>query len=210
MTVANPSTPQETVSQAHVAQVPAPQAPPPPPLLPPAGSPDEYNRIGLDYRRPMHRPKVRGLVIDWHTHLLARRHAETWFEAADHFGIDNFLTMTPLEEAVALQRDWGHRLHFITIPDWRDQSPHWQDNWVRRIEAFYNLGSRVIKFHAAPGTMAMRGWRLDDERGKPMFAEARARGMILMSHIGDPDTWYSGKYTDTAKYGTREEHFAMW
>jgi hypothetical protein len=183
---------------------------PPAPTLPPAGSPDEYNRLHLDYRRPMPRPKVMGLVIDWHTHLLARRHAKVWFEAADHFGIDAFLTMSPLEEAVSLQRDWGPRLHFITIPDWRDQSVHWQDNWLRRIEAFYNLGSRVIKFHAAPGTMVMRGWRLDDIKGKPMFDEAKARGMILMSHIGDPDTWYAGKYADSAKFGTRDEHYAMW
>ena len=72
----------------------------------------EYNRIGLDYRRPMPRPKVRGGVIDAHCHLLAARHAQGWFEAADHYGIDRFVTMTPLEEAAALQRDWGDRLRF--------------------------------------------------------------------------------------------------
>ena len=35
------------------------------------------------------------------------------------------------------------------------------DDWLRRIEAFYNLGSRIIKFHMAPGTMNMRKWKLD-------------------------------------------------
>jgi predicted TIM-barrel fold metal-dependent hydrolase len=31
-----------------------------------------------------------------------------------------------------------------------------------------------------------------------------------MTHIGDPDTWYNGKYADASKYGTREEHYRMW
>jgi predicted TIM-barrel fold metal-dependent hydrolase len=35
------------------------------------------------------------------------------------------------------------------------------------------------------------------------------RGMLLMTHVGDPDTWYAGKY-DPAKFGTRDEHYAMW
>ncbi len=158
----------------------------------------------------MPRPKVKGIVIDAHTHLLAVRHAADWFEAADHYGIDKFITMTPLEEAVGLQKTWGHRLRFIAIPSWGDTGPDWRDNWLRRIEAFYNIGSRIIKFHMAPGSMAARGWRLDDERARPIFADAISRGMILMSHIGDPDTWYAGKYADTAKYGTREEHYTMW
>ncbi|QOV90424.1 amidohydrolase family protein [Humisphaera borealis] len=170
---------------------------------------DEYNRTNIDFRRPWPRPKVRGLVIDFHCHLLARRHAEDWFEAADHYGMDVFVTMSPLEEAVALVRDWGRRLRFIAVPQWGDASDRWVDNWLNRIEAFYNLGSRIAKFHAAPGTMAMRGHRLDSPVYKPLFADVKARGMAIMTHIGDPDTWYNGRY-DPAKFGTRDEHYAMW
>ena len=28
-----------------------------------------------------------------------------------------------------------------------------------------------------------------------------------MTHVGDPDTWYAGKYADAAMYGTRDEHY---
>lgn len=185
--------------------------PPPPRIGPPAaGGPEEYNPLGLDYRSPMLRPPVHGRIIDAHCHLLAARHADLWFETADHYGIDDFITMTPLEEAVAVQRRWGHRLHFIAIPQWGDSSPHWRDNWLRRIEAFHNLGSRICKFHMAPPTMAMRGWRLNDPIAEPLLNEAVSRGMILMSHIGDPTIWYQRKYTDTAKFGTRDDHFNMW
>jgi predicted TIM-barrel fold metal-dependent hydrolase len=167
----------------------------------------EFNRLGLDYRQPIPRPNVRGITIDFHTHLLAARHGKVWFEAARHYGIDRFLTMCPLEEAIGLQRDWPGRIHFIAVPAWQAFDV---DDWLRRLEMFYNLGSRVIKFHMAPGTMAARQIRLDSPALRPIIREAVARGMILMSHVGDPDTWYSGKYADTAKFGTRDEHYAMW
>jgi len=180
--------------------------PPAPPVLPPA-DPKEYNRLHLDYRRPMPRPNVRGPVIDFHCHLLAARHAKVWFETADHYGIDLFLTMTPLEEVLRLQRDWPHKLHFITVPQWQNPS---LDDWMRRLEMFYNLGSRIIKFHLAPRTMAMRKIRLDSPELRPILREAADRGMIFMSHIGDPELWYHGKYTDASQFGTRDQHYAMW
>src|SRR3954471_7607505 len=96
-----------------------PTATPPAPPRPP-----DHNRTGLDFRRPMPRPKVNGLVIDFHCHLLANRHANDWFEAAAHYGIECFLSMTPLEEVVALLRDWAggvaNRLQFIAVPRWGD------------------------------------------------------------------------------------------
>lgn len=172
---------------------------------------EEYNRIHLNFRQPMPRAKVRGAIIDCHTHLFAARHARGWFDCCDHFGIDQCITMAPLEEATVLQRDWGHRLQFIAVPTWGDDDARWADNWMIRLEAFHNIGSRVVKFHAAPGTMAMRGVKLDDARLRRIMDEAVSRGMILMSHVGDPDTWYRGKYAaDVSKYGTRDEHYQMW
>ena len=170
----------------------------------------DYNRTGIDHRLPMPRPKVRGAVIDFHCHLLARRHAEDWFEAAEHFGIDCFMSMTPLEEVVDLLRDYAGRVQFIAVPKFRDDSQDWLVDWQRRIEMFYNLGSRMAKFHAAPQTMLYRGHRLDDPIYRPLFRALIDRGMAIMTHIGDPDLWYAGKYADVAKYGTRDEHYRMW
>ncbi len=170
----------------------------------------DYNTTGLNYHLPMPRPKVRGAVIDAHIHLLAKRHAAGFFRAADHFGIDTFVSMTPLEEALTLHRQWGHRLQFIAIPVWQDDSPWRIDNWLRRIEAFYNLGSRIAKFHAAPQSLVRMGKRLDDPAFRPLFREVVARNMIIMTHIGDPDTWYCSKYADCGKFGAREDHYRMW
>src|SRR5436853_2407010 len=163
-----------------------------PPLPQPAAKAPEHNRAGIDFRRPMPRPKVRGDVIDFHCHLLAARHAKGWFEAAAHYGIDRFVTMCQLEEAMGLQRDWGDRLQFIAVPAWKDPTPNWIDDWMRRLEGFYNLGSRIVKFHMAPGTMAARNYRLDSPVLEPFFREIAARKMAVMTHVGDPGTWYDG------------------
>jgi predicted TIM-barrel fold metal-dependent hydrolase len=187
------------------AITPPPQ-PPPSPVLAPAKQ-DEYNRLGLDFYQPMPRPKVRGRVIDAHCHLLAARHAKVWFETAEHYGIDDFITMSPLEEALGLARDWPGRLQFIAVPKWGEVN---YDDWMRRIDGFYNIGSRIVKFHMAPGTMQQRQWRLDTPQVRKIIESVVARNMIVMTHLGDPETWYQGKYTDTQKFGTREEHYRMW
>src|SRR5688572_19913393 len=102
--------------EGRTAQPAAPSENVPPALAPARES--DYNRLGTNFRLPMPRPKVRGPVIDSHCHLLANRHSKDWFEAAAHYGIDRFLTMTPLEEAMGLQRDWPGRVQFIAVPRW--------------------------------------------------------------------------------------------
>ncbi|MGC4034106.1 MAG: amidohydrolase family protein [Tepidisphaeraceae bacterium] len=173
-------------------------------------APPDHNLIGLDFHRPWPRPKVKGWVIDYHSHLFAHRHQQHWLRVNRHYGIDAFVTMTPLEEAMGIARDLPGRVHFIAVPKWFDDSPNWVDDWLRRLEAFYNLGSRIIKFHMAPGTMAARNYNLETPGIQRIIAEAVSRGMILMTHVGDPDTWYRDKYTDHAKFGTREEHYRIW
>ena len=170
----------------------------------------EHNLLNLDFGQPVPRPKVRGKVIDFHCHLLSVRHAPAWFEAADLFGIDVFVTMMQLEEAVSLYRDYGERLMFIAVPEWHNVVADPVEDYLRRIEGFYNLGARIVKFHSAPESMRRRGFPLDSPRFERVFAEVAARGMGIMTHIGDPDTWYAGKYAEAATFGTRQQHYEMW
>ena len=112
--------------------------PPAPPKTP------EHNRTGLDFRRPMPRPKVNGIVIDFHCHLLAHRHAVAWFESARHYGIDAFVTMTPLEEALGIQRDFPGKVQFIVVPKWQEIATATLSQWLDR-------GKGVASVRAFPG-----------------------------------------------------------
>lgn len=172
----------------------------------------DHNVSGVDFRKPMPRPKVNGIVIDFHCHLLARRHADAWFEAAGHYGIDCFLTMTPFEEVMGLQRDFGDRVKFIVVPKWTEMGSltDWLDDWRRRLDMFCNIGSRMVKFHMAPSTIERRGLKLDSPLLDPFFEAIVERKMAVMTHVGDPDTWYCTKYVDCGKYGERDEHYAIW
>lgn len=170
----------------------------------------DYNRTGEDYRRRLPRPPVRGTVVDFHCHLLAARHADEWFAAADHYGIDDFVSMTPLEEAIGLQRRWGHRLKFIAVPNWFMDGGDWADDYRRCIDGFFNLGCRMVKFHMSPGVMQRKGWSLDDPQLRQILREATDRGMSVMTHVGDPQLWYDCKYTDHAVFPTRDECYRQW
>lgn len=173
-------------------------------------APPEHNQIGLNYRLPTPRPKIRGAVIDAHCHIFFARHGKQWFETAKHYGIDAFLTMTPFEECMRLQREHGERVKFIAVPKFFDERPDWVDDWTRRLDMFHNIGSRMAKFHMAPGTIERRKYHFEHPGIRRVMREMMDRNMIIMSHVGDPDTWYSSKYTDHAKFGTRDEHYRQW
>jgi predicted TIM-barrel fold metal-dependent hydrolase len=179
-----------------------------------AVKPPDHNRTAIDFRRPMPKPKTSGIVIDFHCHLLAARHAKDWFEAASHYGIDAFLTMTPLEEVLHLQRDYPGRVNFIVVPSWQNINTTplatWIDDWRRRLDMFCNVGSRIVKFHMAPSTIERRKLKLDSPQLEPFFEAIIERRMAVMTHVGDPDTWYCSKYVDCGKYGARDDHYAMW
>jgi len=170
----------------------------------------EHNQTGLDYHAPMPPPKIRGAAIDFHVHITAARHWATWFDAARHYGLEQFVTMTPLEEARELARLGSPRFHFIAIPKWHDWGEGFIDRWQQRIVEFYEMGGRIAKFWFAPPAIGERGWRLDSVQLRPLLKEAVGRGMVVMTHIGDPELWYRTRYADATKYGTREDHYRMW
>jgi hypothetical protein len=171
----------------------------------------EHNRTGINYRRPYPRPFIKGRFIDAHCHLLANRHADLWFEVADHFGIDTFFSMGPLDETLTLQRRYGHRLHFIAVPNWSQlDQPDLIGRWLRTIESFHNLGSRIAKLHMAPATLKRINRTFDDDGIRTILTDISGRGMAIMTHVGDPETWYSGKYASEGTHGTRDQHYAAW
>jgi len=177
---------------------------------PHANKPPEHNRLALDYRAPIPRPKVIGPAVDFHVHIAAARHAQLFLNVAAHYGFQHVLSMTPLEEALVIQRDYPRRIQFIAIPRWHDWGQGFIDSWLRRIEAFYNIGSRIVKFWFAPPAIGDRGWRLDSPQFRPLLREAVSRGMAVMTHVGDPDAWYHTRYADARQFGSREDHYRMW
>jgi hypothetical protein len=175
------------------------------------------NLVGLDYRT-----EASGLgaavvpIVDAHLHLTGTTAVEVWAEAADLYGVERCWSMTPLPMVEAVRERLGARVEFIAVPNWQDadrQREHGR-GYCETIERFHALGSRIVKFWAAP-----RGLDVGREMGEPdlLRLDAPARreamrlatrlGMGIMAHVADPDTWFATRYADARRYGTKASHY---
>ncbi|QDU70650.1 amidohydrolase family protein [Mucisphaera calidilacus] len=169
------------------------------------------NMLGLDYAAQAATFRYAGPIYDVHTHIGTLDSAEVYFHAADDYGITKTWSMTNrMEQVDALAERWGKRIAFIAVPNYeeRDNPETFTSHWLKRIEAFAERGCMICKFWAAPRglDLAEHFWIDSPIRFEAMDL-AKSLGMKFMSHVGDPDTWFATKYSDSSRYGTKREHF---
>jgi hypothetical protein len=175
------------------------------------------NRFGMDYAAAAaelshrHRP-----IIDVHTHIHGGKAAAIFKRACDLYNVGLVYSQTLYAHVEEVQAVMGDRIRFIAVPDWRsdDRKHSHGEGFLQRIEQFHALGSRIVKFWAAP-----RGIDFGKEAGDPdllrLNAPLRIRameladelGMMFMVHVGDPDTWFATKYADSTVYGTKAAQY---
>lgn len=175
------------------------------------------NRFGLDYRAAAAAfPRLPYAITDVHTHVNGPGAAPFMREAMDLYGIGRVYSMTSLDHVPAMKDLFGDRIRFIAIPDWasKDRRHANGPGFLQQIERFHALGARIVKFWQAP-----RGIDFAAELGDPaLFALdspdriraadlADSLGMMFMTHVGDPDTWFQTRYRDSSKYGTKRSHY---
>jgi hypothetical protein len=175
-----------------------------------------HNRLGINYRNiPPRRCPIPGGIIDAHNHTQAVEYTRLMVEAAAAYGVTEFWTMAGLEHVKPLMEAFPGKFKFVAVPHWQRAFKQLPDaeffaDWKDRLEKFAELGSKLVKFHAAPGTM--RRWQisLDDPRIHDVAQHAYKLGFHFMSHVGDPKAWFYGKgpYAD-GTYGTLESQFAQ-
>ncbi|MEM9022069.1 MAG: amidohydrolase family protein [Planctomycetota bacterium] len=176
---------------------------------------NDANRLGLDFSEEAGCFGYDGPIIDVHTHVSSPDAAAVYLKACDDYGVERCWTMTgrpnvqPIRDSLG---DRADRIQFICVPNFADrENPSvFNTGWYEDIEAFYALGSRVIKYWAAP--------RGRDFVGDDLLLDSptRLQGMkiayetgyrVWMTHVGDPDTWFATAYRDAAKYGTKLDQF---
>lgn len=179
----------------------------------------DANRLGLDYALEATSFGYDGPIIDIHTHISSPRAAELFLDVADAYGIERCWTMTgsgnvqPILDSLPTEREG--RIQFICVPDFtkREEPNTFTTGWLKDIEDFYALGSRIIKYWAGP-----RGLDFEPGPESPMRlgSPIRRRGMqlaydlgyrVFMTHVADPDTWFQTAYADASKYGTKLDQY---
>jgi hypothetical protein len=175
------------------------------------------NRLGLDYRAEALRlGPPPAPITDVHTHVNGAKAAQIYREVMDLYGIERTTSQTRLSEVSAVKRVLGDRVEFIAVPNFmsKDKAHAFRDGFLEDIQTFHDEhGARMIKLWAAP---RMRDFA--EEVGEDVIAVdapwrvraaelAESLGMMFMTHVGDPDTWFATKYADAAKYGTKQDQY---
>lgn len=168
------------------------------------------NMLGLDYRALASSFPWKKPIIDAHIHINDLAHAKVLNEVAQWFGVEQFWSQSPLELLEPLQEVLGDRLVFVANPNYaaKEKDETFTTDWLYRLEAYRKKGARLAKFWAAPRGLEFHpSFRLDDPTRLHAMKVARDLGYLLMFHVADPDTWFATKYRDSAKYGSKAEHY---
>lgn len=178
----------------------------------------EANRLGLDYAAEAIRLPVQGMpIIDAHAHIGGLSAARIYKQVAELYGISLTYSMTPrLEELQPLRDLFGPAIRFIAVPNYYDpdRGHALGQGFLDRVEKFYELGSRIVKFWAPPRATDYaiemgdpKALRLDAPLRVKAMELAQELGMVFMVHVSDPDTWFATKYADASVYGTKLEQY---
>jgi hypothetical protein len=175
------------------------------------------NRFGLDYEAEAAKfPPPPAPIIDVHSHINGRNAAAVYKRAAELYGVGLTYSMTHLEEVPAMQEIFGDRMRFIAVPRWdgTDKLHVFGRGFIERLHAYHALGCRMVKFWSAPRAIDIGRtigdpffMRLSSPSRLDVMQAAHDLGMIFMTHIADPDTWFATKYADASIYGTKREQY---
>jgi hypothetical protein len=175
------------------------------------------NLHGLDYEQEARRfPHPPAPIIDVHSHINGIEAAKLYQRAAELYGIKLTYSMTALEQVPAMQEIFGERMRFIAVPNWygTDKRHDMGPGFIKRIEQYHALGCRIAKFWAAPRSVEIGKaindpyfMRLDAPDRMAAMQAAHDLGMSFMTHISDPDTWFTTRYSDAKVFGNKLDQY---
>ena len=175
------------------------------------------NLFGLDYRREAARfPRLPYPIVDVHSHVHGRLATPILAEAMSLYGIGSIYSMTALEQVETVRNILGDRVRFISVPDFAaaDRRRAHGEAYAERIERYFAAGARIAKFWAAPRIVDMAAeagepglFALDSPLRRDAMETASRLGMVFMTHVADPDTWFATRYANAARYGRKLDHY---
>jgi len=175
------------------------------------------NLLGLDYTKEAAGfKKFEQPLIDVHTHLIGNESVRIYQRAAALYGIGLSYSMTPLEYLPIIKQIMGETVRFIAVPRFRGSDPIYDHGagYIERLKGYYKQGARIAKFWTAPRIFALldrpfasHPLKLNSPLRLQTIQAACDLGMILMVHVGDPDTWFKTKYADSARFGGKREQY---
>ena len=177
------------------------------------------NRLGLDYVAEAERlGRAVRPIVDGHLHVNGERASRVFKRVMDLYGISRIWSQTQLASASVVREVMGDRVSFIAIPEYMaaDRKHAMEEGFLENLDVWANeYGARCVKLWHAPrfkDLIEEAGGDWDEHRmgGKwrmKVAERACELGMMLMTHIADPVTWFQTAYKDSSRYGTKLDQY---
>jgi hypothetical protein len=175
------------------------------------------NRFNFDYvAKAADFQKFDFPIIDMHTHIHGIEATEIFLYAAQLYGVNSIHSMTQLEGISNVRSVAGSTVKFICMPSFshHDRLFAHGEGYKEKINSFIEAGARVVKFWNAPRIYESSSepfitnpFRLNSDTRYDVMRFCEQKGLIFMTHIGDPDTWFTTKYRDSHRYGTKRQQY---
>lgn len=184
------------------------------------------NRFGWDYRAkalelgppPEAAPgEASSGIIDIHSHINGDAAARIYAEVARLFGIRLTYSQSRLDQADAVRNVLGDRVRFVAVPNFSSPDKHrgFCEDYLEHMDIWHaRYGARIMKLWNAPRLRELIPpeqhadiIELDSPWRRRQAARAVELGMIIMTHVADPDTWFTTKYSDVSKYSTKLDQY---
>ena len=151
--------------------------------------------------------KVRGPIVDMHTHMTEPATNHELIDAARIYGIGPIVAITPLDQGLDLRSRYPDEIVIAARALWESPVP-FERRMLKLIPEARANGARVIKFWFAPRVRDRLDLLLDDPRLDPVFQAIAEHELGVLVHVSDPDRWFERKYAP-AKYGTKQDQYPM-
>ncbi|MHA2229798.1 MAG: amidohydrolase family protein [Candidatus Thorarchaeota archaeon] len=152
--------------------------------------------------------KYTGPIFDAHTHIGTLDELSKMIAVEEDFGIQAQIGIVHSEDEFLAARERYPNLSL------RDIAQFNVDPVLDQISSLKDEGYLLAKTWFGPRwrdyvEILPAGFRLDHPRLEPMFQSLEDNGVPLIIHVADPDTYFAAQYSDSKKYGTKEEHLAQ-
>ncbi|MEY4669118.1 MAG: hypothetical protein RL518_1817 [Pseudomonadota bacterium] len=177
------------------------------------------NRLQLNYQQLAQTfRKLPYPIIDVHSHIHGGEATAIYAQTAAEHGVGLTYSMTSLREIPRVKNILGDRIRFIAVPDFanRDRRTAVGKGYIESLPLFKEHGAKIVKFWNAPRIyeasdepFAKSPFKLNAPERREVMKVAMDLGMIFMAHIADPDTWFSTKFKDANRYGTKRQQYEV-
>ena len=177
------------------------------------------NRLNLNYQELAQTfRKLPYPIIDVHSHIHGEEATQIYAQTAKEHGVELTYSMTSLKEIPRVKSILGDRIRFIAIPDFanKDRRAAVGKGYLETIPQFKQHGAKIVKFWNAPRIyeasdepFATSPFRLNAPERLEVMKAAMDLGMMFMAHIADPDTWFTTKFRDANRYGTKRQQYEV-